>query len=137
MCTVPTAHLYHALRLTSNMDLAWPDMDLFISNIAPEKLFLGGLPNDLKSCLKRLMLMQGVSQRFFAKGGKRGSDRKGLPVTRSISKTGRDWHEASAVISAFRDRHVMNKILKWTFETVEAVFKESMKNNAQQLAARK
>ncbi len=136
LSTLPTAHLYYALRLTFNLDLAWPDMDLFISNITPEKLFLGGLPIDLESCLRRLMMMQGISPRAFAKGGRRRSGRKGLPVTSSISKTGRDWHEASAVISAFRNRHVLNNMLKWTFETVEAVFKEPMKNSAQQTAAR-
>lgn len=136
LCALPTAHLYHALRLTSNLDLAWPDMDLFINNITPERLFLGGLPNDLESCLRRLMLMQGISPKVFAKGGNRRSSREGLPFTPSISKTGRDWHEASAVTKAFRDRHVMGNTVKWTFETVEAVFKQPMKNNAQQLAAR-
>ena len=40
LCTLPTAHLYHALRLKSNMDLAWPDMDLFSSNITPESFFV-------------------------------------------------------------------------------------------------
>lgn len=135
-CTLPTAHLYHALRLTSDLDLAWPDMDLFINNITPEKLFLGGLPSYLESCLRRLMLMQGISPKVFAKGGNRRSNRKTLPITPSISKSGRDWHEASAVTKAFRDRHVMSNTVKWTFETVEAVFKQPMKNNAQQLAAR-
>ncbi|KAF6219905.1 hypothetical protein HO133_003730 [Letharia lupina] len=134
--TFPTTHLYLALRLTSNLDLAWPDMDLFVSIITPEMLFLGGLPNNLESCLKRLMPMQGISPKIFAKGGKRRSGRKSLPFTPSISKTGRDWHEASAVISAFRDRHIMNNTIKWTFETVEAVFKEPTKNSASQRAAR-
>ena len=136
LCTLPTTDLYRALRLTLNLDLAWPDTDLFVSNITPERLFFGGLPNKLESCLKRLMLMQGISPEIFVKGGKRRSGRKSLPFTPSISKTGRDWHEASAVISAFRDRHIMNNTIKWTFETLEAVFKESTKNNASQRLAR-
>lgn len=82
LCTLPTAQFYSILRLNSNMDLAWPDMNLSISNITLEKLFREGLPQNQESCLKRLMLMQGISPKIFAAGGKRRSGRKDLPLYR-------------------------------------------------------
>ena len=124
------SHLYNALRQNRYLDIEWPAIEDLILTASAAKLFVGGLPTDMTTCLKRYQLMMAFSATMFASdrdGGRHKYDR----VTLS-QKGWREWHIEPPIISIFEDCYFLqNKAVEWSTARVEAVLRKRDQGRSQ------
>ncbi|KAL9064344.1 MAG: hypothetical protein Q9161_008944 [Pseudevernia consocians] len=135
-----SAHLYNALQKNAILDVAWPDMEVFISVHTTSRLFAGDLPSTLEECQKRCNLVMGAAPEYLAKDffTRKEPKRKGKTVTtRQLakhiprSKAGpRKWQNKTPLFEIFKTRFMARDgSASWAQANIEALLDEVIVND--------